>query len=342
MAEALRVIDFGSASPLRSQTLWHAISYGISAGAPTTLSFARPLAPYVCLGYHRDLEEVDYDYCWDNGLPILRRMVGGGPVYLDENQLFFQISIAARDVPVVRHEALRMLLEPAVAAFGAVGLAARLDDGMEICVGEAKICGHGAGQIEDAVVLCGNVIERFDHERAARVLAIADLDQRDQTLSLMRRYVAATPIDPAAFKAAMTRSFVAALGLESEPGELTGAERKALADLDERFVSETWLAGPRRHSGATAARFEVRQIKVRAGVWTFAAEHQGAQVVAAVVRGTLDQVKVHAADLNGSAQEIEAALTGAPFHSVARVLAGFGDVGRRLAVAFAAADAGRL
>jgi len=55
-----------------------------------------------------------------------------------------------------------MLLEPAVTAFRTVGVPASLDDELEICVGDRKICGHGAGQIDDAVVLCGNLIETFD------------------------------------------------------------------------------------------------------------------------------------------------------------------------------------
>ena len=184
--------------------------------------FTRPAAPYVCLGYHRGIDEVDHDYCQANGLPVLRRMVGGGPVYLDADQLFFQICLPARAVPAARWQALRMLLEPAVTAFRAVGVPAVLDDDLEICVGERKICGHGAGQIEDAVVVCGNLIERFDHERAARVLALADPAQRDQTLALMRRFVAATPVDPAAFQAAMISAYAAALGLDAVPGELTG------------------------------------------------------------------------------------------------------------------------
>src|ERR1039458_2970626 len=103
----MRVIDFGRSSPLRSQTLWHAIGYGVSAGAPVTLSFTRPAAPYVCVGYHRGIDEVDHDYCRENGLPVFRRMVGGGPVYLDAGQLFFQICLPARAVPAARAKALR-------------------------------------------------------------------------------------------------------------------------------------------------------------------------------------------------------------------------------------------
>ncbi len=244
MAETLRVIDFGPSSPLRSQTLWHAIAYGVSAGAPATLSFTRPAAPYVCLGYHRGLDELDTDYCRENGLTILRRMVGGGPVYLDPDQLFFQICLPARAVPSGRSNALRMLLEPAVAAFRVGGVPAVLDDDLEICLGDIKICGHGAGQIEQAVVVCGNLIERFDHLRATRVLALSDPAQRDQTLALMRRFVAPAPVDPAVFQAAIVSSFSEALGLDAMFGELTGIERTQLRAIDEQFTSETWLIGP--------------------------------------------------------------------------------------------------
>jgi lipoate-protein ligase A len=342
VVETLRVVDSGLSSPLRSQTLWHAIAYGVSAGGRATLSFCRPAAPYVCLGYHRGLDEVDRDYCREHGLPLLRRMVGGGPVYLNSDQLFFQICLPARAVPAARRQALRVLLEPVVTAFRAVGVPAALDDDLEICLDDRKICGHGAGQIEDAVVVCGNLIQRFDHERAARVLALADPAQRDQTLALMRRFVAATPLDPVAFQAAMISAYATALGLGAQAGGLTGTERTVLEGLDERFTSDTWLVGPVRPAAARAGRPSARQVKVRAGVWTLGATYDGARVAAGVVRGTVEKVRLHDRGLNGSTEQAEKALTGIPLPSVARVLAGFGDPGRRLAAAFATADPGRL
>jgi lipoate-protein ligase A len=342
VVETLRVIDFGENSPLRSQTLWHGIAYGVSAGEAATLSFTRPVTPYVCIGYHRGIDEVDQDYCRQNALPVLRRMVGGGPVYLDKGQLFFQICLAARAVPAARRQALRMLLEPAVTAFRTVGVPASLDDELEICVGDRKICGHGAGQIDDAVVLCGNVIETFDHDRAARVLAIADPAQRGQTLALMRRFVAATPVDPARFQAAMISSYAAALGLVAAAGELTGLERTAVEELDEKFESAAWLAGPDRPAPRAGAEPRARQVKVRAGVWTFAAKRDGAEVAASIVRGSVEQVRLRVGGLNGSTREAERAIRGIPLHSVAQVLGGFGEPGRRLAAAFVTAEAGRL
>jgi lipoate-protein ligase A len=228
----LRVIDFGRVSALRSQTLWHALAYGVSAGGRPTLSFMRPSRPYVGLGYHRRLEEADLDACREAGLPV----------------------------PRSREAAMRRLLEPAVTAFRAVGVPAELDGDSEIVVGDAKVCGHGAAQIEDAVVVVGNLIERFDHVAAARALALPD-DVRGEVIRLMERYVLATPADPAAFRSAAIAAYADALGLEPVPGRLSPYERERLFDLDQTFRSPDWLRGPLRPAP------QCSQVKIRAGVY---------------------------------------------------------------------------
>lgn len=342
MGEVLRVVDFGSCSPLRSQTSWHAIAHGVSNGQPATLSFARPSDPYVCLGYHRSLDELDGAYCRAHALPVLRRMVGGGPVYLDSHQLFFQICVPSDSVSAVRAQALRSLLEPAVAAFRAVGIEATLDGDLEITLDDRKICGHGAGQLEGAVVVCGNLIERFDHSRATRVLAFRDGAQREQTLALMQRFVAATPVDPDSFKEAMVSSYALALRQTGVKGALSELEIAAVAEFDDRFTSAEWLVGPGRTPSGAGTAPRARQVKVRAGVWTLGARYEGARVAASIVRGTVDVVRLFDAQLRGAAREAEAALTGTPLASVASVLERFGAGGRRLAGAFATAQPGRL
>ncbi|HLF41698.1 MAG TPA: lipoate--protein ligase family protein, partial [Acidimicrobiia bacterium] len=125
---ALRVCEFGRVSARRSQTLWHALAEGVSAGAPPTLAFMRPARPYVGLGFHRLAEEADLAWCAEMGMPVYRRHTGGGVVYLDEGQLFFQIIVPAASLPASREAALRLLLGPAVEAWQAVGVEARLDE----------------------------------------------------------------------------------------------------------------------------------------------------------------------------------------------------------------------
>ena len=334
--DVLRVIDFGRVTPLRSQTLWHAVAYGVSSGQPATLSFARPSGPYVSLGYLRDQAEVDQEYCRKHGLPVYRRMVGGGPVYLDDRQLFFQICLPARAVSPSRQDALRALMGPAVAAFRAAGVPAGIDDYGEICLGDKKICGHGAGQIEDAVVVCGNLIEAFDHQRATRALALPDAVQRAETLRLMQRYVTATPADPAAFRSALSAAYASALALPAVAGKLSEAELAAVAELDDRFTAADWLAGP---SGSGRAARPGRQVKIRAGIWTLAAQAgSGVRLVASVVRGILDRVTLTAPDMNRQAHAAERALIGLPVSAVAPVLSQFGEPGHELAAVLAGAE----
>jgi hypothetical protein len=244
--------------------------------------------------------------------------------------------VRAGDVSPSRRNALRSLLEPAVATFRAVGIEASLDEDGEICLGDAKICGHGAGQIEDAVVVCGNLIEAFDHQRATRVLALPDPVQRAETLRLMRRYVTATPVDPGAFRAALTHAYGSALGLRAEPGGLSRAECESADELDRRFTTADWLAGPDRTAPPASMG---RPVKVRAGIWTFAARtSSGARVVASVVKGRLDRVVLTAPGMNGQAQVAERALAGIPVSAAADVLSAFGEPGRELAAALAGAE----
>jgi len=293
MVPELRVVDFGRVSALRSQTLWHALAYGVSAGGPPTLSFMRPSRAYVGLGYHRRLEEADLDACREAGLPVFRRMVGGGVVYLDEHQQFFQICLPFGSVPRSREQALRQLLSPAVAAFRAAGVPAALDDDLEIVVGEAKVCGHGAAQIEEAVVVVGNLMERFDHTAAARVLALPD-EVRAEVARLMERFVIATPADSAAFRAAAVTEYGRALGLEPVAGQLSASERARLHELDRRDRSPAWLRGPQRPDSHCS------QVKVRAGVHVVWTEQEGRRALATVVHGHIERMQVSDPGLDGA------------------------------------------
>jgi len=328
------VLDFGRVDPLRSQTLWHAIAAGVSAGASPTLSFLRPSEPYVCIGFHRRVDEVDLDECRRRDIPVYRRMVGGGLVYLDDGQVFFQITVPASSVPPVRTMAMRRLLAPAVTAFRQVGVDATLDEAGEIVVGDRKVCGHGAGQLGDAVVVVGNLIERFDHDAAAAVLNAPSPSARAEVLRLMRRYVASTTVDPDAFQAAAITAYAAALGLTPRAGVLTPIETERLAELDRRFSDPAWVAGPERPAPPTW------HAKIRAGVWVLAADHEGGSVVAAIVDGRIDRATVADADLSGSARAVADALAGRAVAEAAAVLGPFGPAGERIAGARAEAHRG--
>jgi lipoate---protein ligase len=321
---ALRVIDFGRVSPLRSQTLWHAIAYGVSAGAPPTLSLMQPDAPYVSIGFHRRLEEIDQVHCGRVGLPVYRRMVGGGPVYLDDGQLLFQITLPLDMVPAVRARAVRDALAPAVEAFRAVGIDASLEEAGDVVVGDRKISGHGAGQIEQAVVVVGNLISRFDHAAAARTVDTPDQETRDEFETLMRRYLLATPADPIAFASAVTRAYGSALGLVPEVGGLNGYEEEKLTEVDGDFLDEGWLRGsPRIPSN-------VWHVKVKAGVLLVRATDGVSHAQVSVAGGRIVRARLTDPELNGAAALTQDSLAGLTVSQGRAALSALGSAGDRL------------
>jgi lipoate-protein ligase A len=325
--DRLRVCDFGRVSARRSQTLWHALAQGVSVGGPATLSFMRPSRAYVGVGYHRPAAEVDLDWCRKSALPVYRRKAGGGVVYLDDSQLFFQITVPAASLPGARHAALRLLLAPAVSAWRAAGVDATLDAATgEVVVGAAKICGHAAAQIGEAVVVVGNLIERFDHAAAARVLTLPP-DARAEAERLMRRFVAATPADPAVFQAAAAAAYGAALELDPVPGTMTREERDHLGRLDARFATAAWLAGP----VAGRPLPTTRVTKIRAGVFVVTAVVDGGRLVAGVVGDRVERAVVSAPEWNGAAGRLADDLAGLSLAEAGTRLAEAGIAGARLA-----------
>ena len=78
----MKLYKLGKIPREESQLIYHALGY-IDQEA---LALVSPASPYVCIGYNQDAEqEVGLEYCEENNIPVLRREVGDGAVYLDGN-----------------------------------------------------------------------------------------------------------------------------------------------------------------------------------------------------------------------------------------------------------------
>jgi lipoate-protein ligase A len=161
------------------------------------LCLVSPATPYVCIGYHQDLaQEVDLEFCRANDIPIFRREVGGGAVFLDGNQLFFHL-ILKRDNPIApkRIDAFyQKFLQPVIDVHRRIGIPAQYKPVNDLVVQNRKISGTGAGEIGDCIVFVGNLILDFDYETMARVLKIPNEKFRgkvkktiEENLSTIRR-----------------------------------------------------------------------------------------------------------------------------------------------------------
>ena len=192
-ADRLRLIDLGGCEPLKAQTFYEAVAVAVDRGlSQDTLVLCRPSSPYVCIGYHQDLEqEVDVDFCKKAGLPIIRRGQGGGAVYLDENQVFYQYVLRkkSRLASGSVEDFFRRLLSVTVRVYRELGLNAEYKPINDVVVDGKKISGNGAGELGSVRILVGNVILDIDYDMMARVLRVPDEKFRDKMAKSMREWV---------------------------------------------------------------------------------------------------------------------------------------------------------
>jgi lipoate-protein ligase A len=246
--ESIRLLDLGYVSPLHSQTIYHAVGHALDAAAPGNIILVSSERPYVCVGYHQALEkEVDLDYCRDHGLPVYRREVGGGAVYLDHGQIFTQWVFRAGHLPADLEARFELFGRPLVETYQALGIPAYLRPINDVHVGGKKIGGTGAAQMGDAEVVVGSLMFTFDKAAMARVLKVPTEKMRDKVFQSLEQYMTTMQEqltvlpDRVMVKQLYIERCAAALGAEIVPGELTAAEQAAMAEIDARFASDEWL-----------------------------------------------------------------------------------------------------
>jgi lipoate-protein ligase A len=263
----MQLYNLGKVPWQESQLIYHALA---DLGRES-LVLVSPASPYVCIGYHQDVaHEVDLDFCRTHNIPIFRREVGGGAVYLDGNQLFFQL-ILRRDNPKVpprKDKFYRKFLQPAINVYRRIGIPAEYKPVNDIIVGTRKISGTGVGEIGDCIVFVGNLILDFDYEKMAQILKVPDEKFRDKihktmkdNLTTIRRELNGTEAsqwDEQRLNALMVEEFEALLG-QMDPHEKDGELREKMDELGRRMMNDTWLHQKGR-------RVDGRSVKIRSGV----------------------------------------------------------------------------
>lgn len=289
----LRLLDLGLVPPVRSQTIYHAVAYALDENAPDTIIIVAPTEPYVCIGFHQELEkEVDVEYCRAHGLPIYRREVGGGAVYLDRNQVFTQWVFHRGHLPTNISERFALYVKPLVETYHALGIPANYRPINDIHVNGKKIGGTGAAQMGNAEVVVGSLMFDFNFELMSQVLKVSSEKMRDKIFQSLTEYMTTmtkelgqTPNRDAVVNLYLARAR-AVLGRDIVRGEPTAKELALAEQLDRQFATDEWLyqKGGLRQSG----------VKIHEDVRVVEAAHkaQGGliRVTARVREGRIDDV----------------------------------------------------
>ena len=253
--KVIRLIDLGEVPPVRSQTCYHAVGYAFGPETPDTIILVSPKTPYVCVGFHQEVErEVDLDYCRQAGLPVYRREVGGGAVYLDRNQLFVQWIFHPESLPASLEEKFSFYVEPIIRTYRLLGIEASFRPINDIHVSGKKIGGTGAARIGQAEVLVGSFMFDFDKKTMSRVLRVSSEKMRDkvflsleQYMTTMKELLGEVP-ERERVKEIYLQQVSELLGAEVREGGMNEAELTEAERLDRLFQSTDWIfqKGPLR------------------------------------------------------------------------------------------------
>ena len=248
MPSDVRLIDLKLVPPIRSQTIYHALAYALDPSSPDTIILVGPTDPYVCIGFHQELEkEVDVEYCRAHGLPMVRREVGGGAVYLDQNQVFMQWIFHRGALPADLGERFALYVKPLVETYHALGIPANYRPINDVHVRGKKIGGTGAAQMGEAEVVVGSLMFDFNFDLMARILKVSSEKMRDKIFQSLNEYMTTmtrelghTPDRDTVVKIYLEKC-AAALGRDIVPGEPTAKELQLAERLDRQFATDEWL-----------------------------------------------------------------------------------------------------
>lgn len=278
MPAEFRIIDTGVREGRANIAFDAALIDERQAGkVPDTIRFLR-FPPTALIGRHQDLSrELDLDYCRANGVGTVRRMTGGGAIYLDEGQLgwelvFHRASLGIAALPDIA----RVVCEAAAAGLSTLGVDARFRPRNDIEVDGRKISGTGGFFDGDILIYQGTVLVDLDPARmvgALRVpqgkLAKRDLDSAAQRIVTLKELLGDGLPDLDAIRSALVAGFEEGLQIRARTGRISAAEEALaqkyyeeeigrdafVAEIDNPSAEAKTLGGTHTGAGGTVDAF---------------------------------------------------------------------------------------
>jgi lipoate-protein ligase A len=162
-----RWIDLGRTDPLTFHATYAGVADAREADDPPAVIWGR-VGAHVCLGQSQGMCELADRL----DVPVVRRPLGGGAVWVDEQQLSYALVAPLDAAP--RHHAdwYGWALAPAIDAFRAFGLVVERN-AEDLWHAGRKIAGSGAATIGRSAVIASSFLLRFPRERFADAIAAA-------------------------------------------------------------------------------------------------------------------------------------------------------------------------
>jgi len=157
------------------------------------LNIVWPDKPFISIGYLQGVKLADdRGYCRREGLPVFRREIGGGTVYLDRNQIFYHViwNRGNPRFPKKISEVYQYLSVPPIETYGEFGIKTEFREVNDIITREGrKIAGLGGSDIGESMVFVGSVILDFDYDKMTKAIKVPDEKFRDKVFKTMKENV---------------------------------------------------------------------------------------------------------------------------------------------------------
>lgn len=203
---------------------------------PDTVRFLR-FHPTVLVGRHQAVAlEVKVEDCFADLVDIVRRITGGGAIYLDQDQVGWELVLSRKRLPMATLGDYTKAICDAVAhgLSSTFGIDAKFRPRNDIEVAGQKICGTGGFFDGDTLIYQGTVLVDVDPARVMTYLNIPeaklkkrDLDKAENRITTLKALLGEAP-SVEAVQRAILKGFEAKLGIMAAPAEMT-AEEDALS-----------------------------------------------------------------------------------------------------------------
>jgi lipoate-protein ligase A len=237
MANTFRIIDTGVREGRANIAFDAALIEERQANrVPDTIRFLR-FPPTALIGRHQDLSrEVDLDYCRSTGVGVVRRITGGGAIYLDEGQLGWELVFHRKSLGIpALPDLAREICNAAANGLSQLGVDAKFRPRNDIEVNGRKISGTGGFFDGDILIYQGTVLVDMNAQQMVRALNIPEsklakrrLDSAAERVVTLKELLGEDLPDLETIKQSLIRGFTEGLGIGAEPGGITENE-EALA-----------------------------------------------------------------------------------------------------------------
>jgi lipoate-protein ligase A len=252
MADTFRIIDTGVREGRANIAFDAALIEERQANrVPDTIRFLR-FPPTALIGRHQDLSrEIDLDYCRNSGVGVVRRITGGGAIYLDEGQLGWELVFHRKSLGIpALPDLAREICNAAAAGLSELGIDAKFRPRNDIEVDGRKISGTGGFFDGDILIYQGTVLVDMNAQQMVRALNVPEsklakrrLDSASERVVTLKELLGEDLPDLASIKQSLIRGFTERLGISAEPGDITENE-EALATryFIEEFGTDDFVA----------------------------------------------------------------------------------------------------